>query len=426
MQQSVTLLSRLKSLQKGIKVGIVGMGSMGKGLFYQCQITPGIDCVAIADIDIDRAVACVDWMKLNYRVVEDLKDMHEATRQGFVAVCKDGDLVARCEMADVMIEASNSIGPAGGYAATALECGKHLVLMNAEIDLIFGPHLLRLAKDNGVVYTSCAGDQYSVIKRLIDDLRLWGFDLVMAGNIKGFLDRYSNPTKIVPEADKRNLSYKMATAYTDGTKLNIEMAILANATKLSALVPGMHGPPAKHVGEVFELFDFNALWAKRQPLVDYILGAEPRGGVFAVGHCDNPYQKAMLSYYKMGNGPFYLFYRPYHLCHIEAMECVADAVLEGRPLLQPTFGFQTNVYAYAKRHLRKGEKLDGIGGYTCYGLIENHAKSNSPGIPICLAEGVALTHDVAKDERILMRDVVCSPDSCEFTLYSHALNESRS
>ncbi len=130
MEQSGTLLSRLKSLQRSIKVGIVGMGSMGKGLFYQCHITPAIDCVAIADIDIDRAVACVDWMKLNYRVVENLKDMHEATRQGFVAVCQDGDLVARCDMADAMIEASNSIGPAGGYAATALQHGKHLVLMN--------------------------------------------------------------------------------------------------------------------------------------------------------------------------------------------------------------------------------------------------------------------------------------------------------
>ena len=136
---------------------------------------------------------------------------------------------------------------AGEFAIYALAERKHLVLMNAEIDLIYGPYLLELAQRRGVTYTSCDGDQHGVIKRLVDDLRLWGFQLVMAGNIKGFLDRYSNPKKIVPEADKRNLDYKMATAFTDGTKLNIEMALVANALGLRVHKPGMHGPDAGNV-----------------------------------------------------------------------------------------------------------------------------------------------------------------------------------
>ena len=121
-------------------------------------------------------------------------------------MCEDGGLVASADEVDVLVEASSSIGPAARFALAAIEHGKHLVLMNSEIDLAFGPHLMCLAHQRGVTYTSCDGDQHGVLKRLIDDLVLWGFAPVMAGNIKGFLDRYANPTTIVPEADARRLS----------------------------------------------------------------------------------------------------------------------------------------------------------------------------------------------------------------------------
>ncbi len=416
------LLERLKALSSSIRVAIIGVGSMGKGLFYQCQITPRIECVAMADLKVERAVDCAVWMKRDYRVVDNVGAMVEVIRHGGIAICEDGNLAAKCELVDVLIESSNSIGAAGQLSVTALKNGKRLILMNAEADLIFGPYLIDLAQSNGSVYTSCDGDQYGVLKRLIDDLQLWGFELVMAGNIKGFLDRYSNPTKIIPEADKRNLDYRMATAYTDGTKLCIEMALVSNAFGLSTLVPGMQGPRASHVRDIFHLFDFDKLWRDKQPFVDYLLGAEPGGGVFIVGYCDDDYQKSMLSYYKMGAGPFYLFYRPYHLCHVEAMGCVAEAFLDGQPFLQPIHGFRTNVYAYAKRDLRKGEKLDGIGGYTCYGLIENCTQgTNRVGLPICLAEGVTLKRDVFRDEKIPLSDVQYDPDRSAFALYERSL-----
>jgi predicted homoserine dehydrogenase-like protein len=420
------MLKSLKELKTNIKVAIVGMGAMGKGLFYQCQITPGLECVAIADIRVERAVACVEGLKREYRIVRTLEALHEAVRRGLVAVCEDGELLARCESVDALIESSNSIIPAGQFSVTALEHGKHLILMNAEVDLLFGPALLQRAQDNGVVYTSCDGDQHGVIKRLVDDLQLWGFELVMAGNIKGFLDRYSNPTTIIPEADKRNLDYRMAAAFTDGTKLCIEMALVANGLGLATRQPGMYGPRASDVQEVFSLFDLEALWRDQQPFVDYILGAEPGGGVFAVGYCDNDYQKSMLRYYKMGDGPFYLFYRPYHLCHVEAMAGIAAAVLHKRALLHPTYGFRTNVYAYAKRDLRKGEKLDGIGGYHCYGLIENCTWNDShAGLPICLAEDVTLERDVRQDEKILLNDVSFDPQRFDFALYAQAVKHSQ-
>ena len=415
------MLSRLKERTSPIKVVIVGMGAMGKGLLYQCLVTPGIECVGVADIVLDKAVDCLAQMHLDHEVVQDVGAFADVTGRGKVAACADADLLARAAGADVFLDASNAIVEAGRFAVTAIEHGKHLVLMNAEVDLVFGPYLMRLAHNHEVVYTSCDGDQHGVIKRLIDDMSLWGFQPVMGGNIKGFLDRYANPTSIVPEADKRNLDYRMCTAYTDGTKLNIEMALLANALGMRSDVTGMHGPRAGHVKDVFALFDFEALWQDGVPVVDYILGGQPDGGVFAIGYSDHPYQQSMLQYYKMGDGPFYLFYRPYHLCHVEAMQCVAEAVLDGYSLLEPTHGLRTNVFAYAKRDLRPGQVLDGIGGHCCYGMIQNcPTHGTADGLPIGMAEDVTVKRDIEKDQPILLADVQYDADRFDFNILSNS------
>jgi len=409
-----------------LRIGIIGCGSMGKGLLYQSSITPRIECMAIADINIDQSIAFLRRLNVPFEVVDNLDGMHRAMQNNRIAVTEKSDLIPQIDVVDAVIEATNTVLDGGRYAVATIEQGRHLILMNSEIDLIFGPYLAWLAEKNNVVCTSCDGDQYGVIKHLIDDLQDWGFELVMAGNIKGFLDRYANPTSIIPEADKRNLDYRMCTSYTDGTKLNIEMAIIANAYGLVTPVTGMYGPPANHVKEVFEKLDFDSLWQNETPFVDYVLGAEPGGGVFAVGYCDHPYQREMLQYYKMGEGPYYLFYRPYHLCHIEAIKSVVDAVTRRRPFLQPDKGFQTNVYAYAKRDLKRGDTLDGIGGYNCYGLIENCIdQTNRPGLPICLADNVVLNRDIRKDEKIYRDDVTVAPDRTDFVLHEKAVNVSR-
>ena len=421
-------VSRRKSvndwIKDNIRIGIIGMGSMGKGLLYQSHITPGIECVAVCDINVQRCIDALTWLQLPYQVVTNSNAMDEAISRRLVAVCQTGQWVSQCQTLHAVVEASNSIGPAGKHAMTALDHHKHLILMNSEIDLTFGPVLSQIARKNGVICTSCDGDQHGVLKHMIDDIRLWGFELVMAGNVKGFLDRYANPTTVVPEADKRNLDYRMCTSYTDGTKLNIEMAIIANAYGLIVKTSGMYGPRVAHVKDVFRCFNFDVLWKSRRPFVDYIIGAEPGGGVFVIGYCDNPYQKEMLAYYKMGCGPYYLFYRPYHLCHIEAMDTIITVVSEGRDFLAPVHGIQTNVYAYAKRDLRPGERLDSVGRYMCYGKIENLKDTiANPGLPICLADNVVLNRAIAKNQQILMSDVAYDPDRIDFRLYAEALEQ---
>lgn len=424
------LLARLRSLPTPIRVGVIGAGTAGKGLFYQAGMTPGLQPVGLCDIKVDKAVAAAEEFGHPYRLVESEGEWEDAIAAGLLAICEDAELLARAASVDVLLEASNDVAGGARHALAALETGKDVVIMNAEADLAFGPYLLRVAEANGRVYTSCDGDQPGCLARLIDEVSLWGFELVMAGNIKGYLDRYADPTSIVPEAEKRSLDPKMCAGFTDGTKLCVEMALVANAYDLAVLKPGMLGPRCSRVQEALELFDLAAIRESGRPVVDYVLGARPYGGVFVIGYCDEPYQVRSFSWMpsEVGKGPFFIFDRPYHLVHIEAMRCVAEAYLEREPLLQPRAGLKTDVYAYAKRHLRRGERLDGIGGYTCYGLIENREQSGAvtsrrAGLPICLSEGVVLARDVAQDDKIYLDDVLYDPERPDFKLYRLAAGE---
>jgi predicted homoserine dehydrogenase-like protein len=422
------LRERLEGLERPIAIGIVGIGSIGKGMVLQAELTPGMRCVAVCDIRVDRAVQWVEQNAWPYRVVETPTDLHDAVRAGEMAVCQDASLIARNEAVEVVIEATNSVLAGARCALAAIEHGKHILMMNYEADLTYGPYLMKRADEKGLVYTVMDGDQPTVLVHLIEEMQFMGFQLVMAGNMKGYLDLHVNPTLIIPEADKRGLDHKMCSSYTDGSKLCVEMAVLANGLGLRTARPGMYGPRMASIHDVFDHFDFDALWDGKTGLVDYVLGAKPTGGVYAIGFTDHPHQQRTLDWFppNMGPGPYYLFYRPYHLGHFEAMKTVAWAVLDHRPVLKPDFGYRTNVFAYAKANLAKGDELDGIGGYAAYGLIENLGDPNlAPGVPICIAEHMALKRDIARDERIAWEDVEYDPADPAVSLYLEALEEDR-
>jgi predicted homoserine dehydrogenase-like protein len=422
------LSERLRALDQDIRIGVVGIGSIGKGMALQPQFTPGIECVAIADLSLDVATRWAKEIGREYLVVSSSSEMHDAIRQGKLAVCEDGRLVAECELVDVFMEATSTVEEAARFLITAIQHEKHAVSMNYEADLMFGPYLMQLADEKGVVYSACDGDQPASTRHVIDELQFMGFQLVMAGNIKGYLDRYVDPTSIIPEADKRDLDYRMCSAYTDGSKLCVEQAVIANAYGLRTDVPGMHGPRMAHTDDVFDHFDFGSLWDGETGLVDYVLDAKPRGGVFAVGYTEHFHQMRTLEWYPtdIGPGPFYVFNRPYHLGHFESMATVARAALDGQSVLKPDFGMVTNVYSYAKKDLKAGDTLDGMGGYACYGLIENvNEDAEAPGIPICLAEAVTLKKDVPKDGRVLLEDVDYDPGAFGFDLYEKSVGANR-
>jgi len=413
------MLNRLKSLKNPIRVGIIGAGTMGKSLLYQCGITPGIQEVALADVNIEKAVSCANAFERKRKIVGNEAEMCDSIKKGPLAITADGLLIAESNSVDVLIEASTSILEGANFVIAALKRGKTVILMNAEVDLMFSPYFQKLAWKNDTVCTSCDGDQYGVLKYLIDNIRRWGFQMVLAGNIKGFLDHEANPTSIIPEADKRGQDHRQCVAMTDGTKLNIEMSILANAFGLKTDIPGMRGPKAKHVKKALKLFDLDRL-RQRSGIVDYLLGAEPSGGVFVIGYCNSAYQKKMLSYYKMGDGPYYLFYQHCHLCHIEAMKTVASAFLDRETFLYPK-SFKTNVFACAKKPLKKNDVLDGLGGYAVRGVIKNCLGSweNQP-LPIVLSKGLTLKKDIQKGQLVWLEDVDWDPQGDLFRLYAKA------
>lgn len=418
------LLDQLRNLKSQIKIGIVGIGSIGRGMVLQSSLTPGIECCAIADKNLSRAIDVAKQFNLNYKIVNNLSEMNEAIQNGYLAVCEDGDLIACCEQLTVFIEATSSIVGGALYGEKALDYNKHLIMMNYEADLMYGSYLMTKAKSNNLVYTVCDGDQPAVIKRIVEEVEFMGFKIVMAGNIKGFLDHYVTPESMKAEAEKRDLDPKMCSSYSDGSKLCIEMAVMANGIGGYTGTPGMYGPKISNIHEIFDHFNFQQIWNGQDPLVDYVLGAKPSGGVFVIGYTDHPYQKSTLNWLppSMGPGPFYLFYRPYHLCHFEFAATVAEAVINKRAVLKPEFGFKTNVYSYAKKDLKKGETLDGLGGFSCYGLIENCNENEiNAGLPICLAEDVVLKRDIPKDKKIRLEDIEYDEKSDGFALFSKSL-----
>lgn len=424
MTQMRTIKTRLQSLEKEIRVAVIGIGSIGKGLVYQVNATPGMKPVALADIYINKAIDCAKWLQLDYQVVNTLSDLNYAIQRGKVAITDNGELLASSGLVHVMIESSNAVLQGALHALKAIQNHQHVVMMNFEAEMMYGPVLLKAADEEGVVYTCADGDQPTVIKRMIDEIELWGLDIVMAGNIKNYLDRYTDPIKIAPEADKRTLDHKMCSSYTDGTKLCVEMAVLANAINGKTAIPGMFGHKMKHVNEIFNYVNFDEVWDRKHPLVDYVLGSEPKGGVFVVAHTTDKFQQYTFNWFPpdVGPGPYYVFSRPYHLGHIEAMLCVAEAYLDGTARLQPIHGMRTNVHSYAKRDLKAGDILDGMGGFNSYGLIENLTDEQlTPGLPILLNDNLKLIRDIAKDQRIGLGDVIYNPNDNAFKLYFQAI-----
>ena len=281
---------------------------------------------------------------------------------------------------------------------------KHVVLLNAELDATLGPILKVYADRAGVLITNVDGDQPGVVMNLFRFVKTIGYHPVLAGNIKGMQDHYRTPETQKAFAERHKQKPKMVTSFADGTKISMEMAVVANATGFKAGRRGMYGPACRHVTEALKLFPRNQLL--NGGLVDYVLGAEPGPGVFVLGYNDNPILRQYGQVFKMGDGPFYVFYVPYHLPHLETPITVARAVLFGDAAIAPQGPPVCDVITMTKRHLKAGEILDGIGGFHTYGTLENSEISKVENLlPMGLSEGCRLMKDIRKDQAIGYDDV---------------------
>jgi len=405
-----TALERRQQEDNPIRVGLIGAGYMGRGITLQINSAiPGMEVVAIYNRTISEAERAYRQVDIDtFKRVETVSQLEEAIARRQYAVTDDAMLLCQAEGIDAVIEATGEIEFGAQVTLKAIENGKHVILMNAELDATVGPLLKVYADRAGVVLTNADGDQPGVVMNLFRFVKTIGYNPVLAGNIKGLQDPYRTPETQKAFAEKHHQKPRMVTSFADGTKISMEMAVVANATGFKTGQRGMYGPRCSHVTEALNLFPLDQLL--NGGLVDYVLGAEPGPGVFVLGYNDHPVKQQYAQYFKMGEGPLYVFYVPYHLPHLEAPLTVARAVLFSDAAVAPLGGPVCDVITLAKRDLKAGEVLDGIGGFTCYGTLENSEVCNTQNLlPMGLAEGGRLKRDIARDQAITYADVELPP-----------------
>jgi predicted homoserine dehydrogenase-like protein len=407
----------LKSRQKAgnpVRVAMAGAGFMARGIALQINLSvSGMELVAISNRHIDGARRAYEEAgNKSICEVDTVHQLENAIRRGQPAITEDPLLLCEAVGIDAIIEVTGAVEYGAKIVLGAIENCKHVIMMNAELDGTVGPILKVKADQAGVINTNADGDQPGVLMNLYRFVTGIGVKPVLCGNIKGLQDPYRNPT--TQEAFARQWKQKahMVTSFADGTKISFEQAIVANATGMRVARRGMFGPTVSSgtpLKEVVGLFPIEAL-TEGPGIVDYVVGAEPGPGVFVLGTHDHPVQKHYLNLYKLGEGPLYCFYTPYHLCHFEVPNTVARAVLFGDAAITPENGPRVDVVATAKTDLKQGSVLDGMGLYMTYGQAENAdvvARDNL--LPIGLAEGCRLKRDVSIDGVITYDDVELPP-----------------
>jgi predicted homoserine dehydrogenase-like protein len=405
----LTRLEEKESKKNPIKIGLIGTGKMGRAIMHQAMMARGTKLVAVGEIDLPKArseLRKLGFSEARVKISEDSNVLSKAIEEDMIALTANASSLIETSQIDVIIDATGEVELGAKLGHYAMERKKNFVMMNAEADATIGPLLSKIARTIGVVYTGDLGDEPGTIMNyLYEPFKALGFEIVAAGKGKNNpLERYANPTTVSKDAEARGLSPAMLTSFVDGTKTMVEMTILSNATGLLPDTRGMHGPTArvedlsrilreKRAGGIME----------RRGIVDYVIGVAP--GVFAVVDTPDEEVRGNLEYLKVGHGPPYAFYRPYHLPGTETVLSAIWAVDHQRPIIQ-AIGHFSDTIAIAKRDLEKDHVLDGIGGYDCFSLIERSDIARQQGIlPIGLTKGAKVTKPLKQGYPITFDDV---------------------
>jgi predicted homoserine dehydrogenase-like protein len=404
------LLQTREAEQRPIRVGVVGAGVAGRAIALQLGTpVPGIRLAGVANRTLQHAERAFQEAGIQqWEVVETANDAEAKIRREIPILTDDPHVLTRCNAIDLIVEVTGTVNFGASAVLDAIVHRKAVVMVNAELDSLIGPILKVKADEAGVVLTHTDGDEPGVAMTLFRYVQSLGLHPVAAGNIKGMVDYYRTPDTQREFAAKHGQDVKKITSYADATKLSMETCVLANATGFGVGRRGMFGPACGYVRELAKLLPAEAML--NGGIVDYSVGAAPHTGGFVVIHEENPYKRAQFAYYKLGDGPFYVFYTPFHLPHVQLLSTIARAVLHGDPTVAPLAGPSCEVVTVAKRTLKSGERLDGVGGFCSYGLIENHAVARmGNALPIAMSEDCVLLRDISKDEVISCDDVRMPP-----------------
>ena len=395
-------LAKLEKKDEIIKVGIVGVGQMGAGVATVISRMKGMDVLALADIIKEKAINIFEEIGVLRKNIfcssDDPDECSRALEKGMRVATNKAQVIPLLPSLNAIVEATGIPRVGAEVAFKAIKNKKNIIMMNIETDVTVGCILAELAKNAGVVYSVGAGDEPGAIKELYDFAKSLGFKIVAAGKGKNNpLDKEATPENLKDIALKKGMNPKMLTEFVDGSKTMIEMTAVANATGLVPDVRGMHGPRCE-LSELTSIFSFKEKGGilNQEEVVDYALGTIAPG-VFVVVTTENKRLRKDLEYLRMGKGPNYLLHRPYHLASIEVPLSVARAVIYQEPTLVSSGKPVAEAITVAKRDLRVGERIDGIGKFDIYGSIEKASVAHKENLlPLGLAEGAVLKTNVKK------------------------------
>jgi predicted homoserine dehydrogenase-like protein len=405
--------------RRPIRVGLWGAGEMAKGMVNQVmRYTPGMEVAVIANRTISKAHDAFEYAGFKATECSDLTSLQSVVSSGGYAVTTKPDLLCELDGLDLLVECTGTIELAGRLIMKAIENKRNVLLFNPEIDALIGPILKVYADKAGVLLSGCDGDQPGVIMNLYRFVKSLGLTPLVCGNIKGLQDFYRNPTTQAGFAKQWNLTTEMVTSFADGTKISIEQACVANATGMGVAKRGMYGFHSdKHVDDLVSMFDIDEL-KRLGGIVDYVVGPKPSPGVFVYATTDDPKTQHYLAYGKLGKGPLYSFYTPYHLIYFEIPHSIARMVLFNDVIMAPIAGPVVEVITCAKTPLKAGQKLDGIGQYLTYGQCENAGTARELNlVPIGLAEGSIVKRDLPRDHVISFDDIELPEETLIQRLY---------
>jgi predicted homoserine dehydrogenase-like protein len=407
-------LARRADEGRPVRIGVIGSGEMGTDLVTQGRLMKGIEVCAISTRrpHTAREAISIAYGEDSLGVEADTPSRCTAAIEANRIAITSNELLVTNPLIDVVVDATGKPGVAADFDLMAMGHGKHLVMMNVEADVTIGAFLKKEADRLGVVYSVGAGDEPSSCMELIEFAAALGYTIVSAGKGKNNpLNHDAVPDDYREEAARRNMNPRMLVEFVDGSKTMVEMAAIANATGLVPDVPGMHGPRADRDELVKVLIpreDGGIL--TRKGVVDYTIGKGVAPGVFVIVEATHPRIIERMDDLHVGKGPYYGFFRPYHLTSLEVPLTAARIMLYGRPDMVPLPTPVAEVCAVAKRDLVPGETFDAI-GETCYRswtMLATEARDEA-AVPVGLLEGGKVLQPVKKGELLTYRNA--APDS---------------
>ncbi|MGA7266412.1 MAG: SAF domain-containing protein [Aestuariivirga sp.] len=397
-----------------VTIGLAGCGQMGTDIVVQLNRMPGLRLGAVAEMRPPQALAATTLAGFPDESTvhaDSAAEIDSTIERGRVAITSNLDALARAGRIDVVIDATGNPNIGTRFALDAIANGKHVVMLNVEADITIGRHLHEEARRAGVIYTGAAGDEPAATLELIGFAQSIGLDIICAGKGKNNPLKFDAvPAEYEAEARARNMNARMLVEFVDGSKTMIEMVAIANCTGLVPDVPGMHGPAATReelASVLVPKADGGVL--SKAGCVDYSIGKGVAPGVFCIVGTDHPRVLERLIDLKVGKGPYFTLFRPYHLTSLEVPLSAARAVLHKRadmvPLEQPI----AEAITVAKRDLKPGETLGKIGETEYRAWAMTHAAARSANaVPLGLAEGAKVIKPVKAGEYLTYEN--CVPD----------------